>query len=124
VFWLDWPRPRLYARIEARVDAMFSAGLVHEVRRLLAEGVHFGRTARQALGYREVLEHLDGRRGLEATVALVKTRTRRFAKRQLTWLRSLSECRRVELVEPLCAQAVAARLIALARPSEQAEPRL
>jgi tRNA dimethylallyltransferase len=114
VFWLDWPRPVLYARIEARVDAMFDAGLVEEVHRLLAAGVHFSRTARQALGYREVLEHLHSTRDLAATVALVKTRSRQFAKRQLTWLRSLSECRRIELAEPLEADCVVARLIDLA----------
>lgn len=115
VFWLDWPRALLYQRIEARVDAMFRAGLVDEVRSLLDSGVHFGRTARQALGYREVLEHLQGERDLAATIALVKTRTRQFAKRQLTWLRSLSECRRIELAEPLDAARVAEQLIALAR---------
>lgn len=119
VFWLDWPRPLLYKRIEARVDAMFRAGLVQEVRSLLDSGMHFGRTASQALGYREVLEHLQGRRDLAATIELVKTRTRQFAKRQLTWLRSLSECRRIELAEPFHAERVAAQLIALARQPTQ-----
>ena len=51
------------------------------------------RTAGQAVGYREVLEHLQGLRDLPATIELVKLRTRQFAKRQLTWFRSLSECR-------------------------------
>src|SRR5690606_17246924 len=93
VFVLHWPRAVLHRRIDARVDAMFAAGLVEEVRRLATAGNGFSRTARQALGYREVLEHLEGRLSLEETVALVKTRTRQFAKRQLTWFRSLSECR-------------------------------
>lgn len=115
VFWLDWPRPVLYARIEARVEAMFAAGLVEEVRSLRSAGVQFARTARQALGYREVLEHLQGERDLPETIALVKTRTRQFAKRQLTWLRSLSECRRIELTEPFSAESVAAQLVCLAR---------
>ncbi len=115
VFWLDWPRPLLDKRIEARVDAMFRAGLVEEVRSLLDSGTHFGRTARQALGYREVLEHLQGMRDLAATIDLVKTRTRQFAKRQLTWLRSLSECRRIDLAEPFHADRVAAQLIAMVR---------
>lgn len=93
VFVLDWPRDELYARIERRVDAMFHLGIVDEVSRLLAQGRQLGRTAGQALGYREVLERLAGERDLDATIELVKTRTRQFAKRQLTWFRSLSECR-------------------------------
>lgn len=93
VFVLDWPRDELNRRIERRVEAMFSSGIVAEVSGLLAAGKTLGRTARQALGYREVLDHLAGQRGLPDTIDLVKTRTRQFAKRQLTWFRSLSECR-------------------------------
>jgi tRNA dimethylallyltransferase len=52
-----------------------------------------GRTARQAVGYREVIEHLEGRRSLAETVELVRLHTRQLAKRQGTWFRSLSECR-------------------------------
>ncbi len=97
VFVLDWPREALYRRIDARVEAMFAAGLVDEVRHLLSAGKRFGRTARQALGYREVLDYLDGRRSLADTVELVKTGTRQFARRQLTWFRSLSECRWIRM---------------------------
>jgi tRNA dimethylallyltransferase len=93
VFVLDWPHDELYARINARVDAMFAAGLVDEVRGLLARAEPISRTAGQALGYREVIEHLEGQRGLDETIELVKTHTRQFAKRQGTWFRSLSECR-------------------------------
>jgi tRNA dimethylallyltransferase len=93
VFVLDWPREELYARIAGRVEAMFRSGIVSEVGDLLARHKQFGRTARQALGYREVLEHLGGELDLGETIELVKTRTRQFAKRQLTWFRSLSECR-------------------------------
>jgi tRNA dimethylallyltransferase len=111
VFVLDWPRAVLYARIDARVQAMFDAGLIDEVRALTADGRELGRTARQALGYREVLEHLEGQRDLPATIELVARRTRNFAKRQLTWFRSLSECRWVEMKEPFDAEAVAALII-------------
>jgi tRNA dimethylallyltransferase len=97
VFVLQWPRDELYARIDARVEAMFAAGLVDEVQRLMARGQSFSRTAAQALGYREVLAHLRGEHALDATIELVKTRTRQFAKRQLTWFRSLSECRSVPM---------------------------
>jgi tRNA dimethylallyltransferase len=97
VFALQWPRDELMARIDARVDAMFAAGLVDEVRTLMNREPLLGRTASQAVGYREVIEHLKGARGLEETVELVKLRTRQFAKRQMTWFRSLSECRTVEM---------------------------
>ncbi|HEX4147425.1 MAG TPA: tRNA (adenosine(37)-N6)-dimethylallyltransferase MiaA [Pirellulales bacterium] len=97
VFVLDWPREQLYERINRRVETMFSDGLVLEVQELLQSGRRFGRTARQAVGYREVLEHLEGQRDLAATIELVQQRTRQFARRQLTWFRSLSECRRVPM---------------------------
>jgi len=93
VFVLDWPRHELYARIERRVDEMFAAGLVDEVRGLLARPEPLSRTARKAVGYREVIEHLAGRHGLAETIELVKRHTRQLAKRQCTWFRSLSECR-------------------------------
>ena len=77
----------LRRRIEARVDAMFQAGLVEETRRLLDAGLAQNRTAMQAIGYRQVVEHLRGERDLPATVALVKQRTWQFARRQITWWR-------------------------------------
>jgi tRNA dimethylallyltransferase len=107
VFVLDWPREQLYARIDRRVEAMFAAGLVAEVQSLLAAGLQLSQTARQALGYREVFEHLAGERDLAETIALVKTRTRQFAKRQLTWFRSLSECRWIAMAEPIDPAAMA-----------------
>jgi len=77
----------LRARIEARVDAMFAAGLVAETRALLERGLEHNRTAMQAIGYRQVVEHLRGERGLAETIALVKTKTWQFARRQGTWFR-------------------------------------
>jgi tRNA dimethylallyltransferase len=93
VFVLDWPREELARRIDARTEAMFAAGLVEEVRELVTGPHPPGRTASQAVGYREVIEHLRGERDLAATIERVKLRTRQFAKRQMTWFRSLSECR-------------------------------
>ncbi len=110
VFVLDWPKAELHARIERRVEAMFAAGLVDEVRRLLAGPQPLGRTARQAVGYREVIEHLEGRRNLAETVALVQQHTRQLAKRQGTWFRSLSECRFIPISDPLDAVEVAERI--------------
>jgi len=77
----------LHQRIENRVDAMFRHGLVAETDALLRAGLDRSRTAMQALGYRQVVEHLRGLRSLPETVALVKIRTRQFAKRQMTWFR-------------------------------------
>lgn len=77
----------LRRRIEARVDEMFARGLVAETQALLERGLAANPTAMQAIGYRQVVEHLGGVRSLVETVALVKTRTWQFARRQLTWLR-------------------------------------
>lgn len=95
VFVLSWSRADLQARMDARVDGMFAAGFVDEVRRLLARDQPLSRTAAQAVGYREVLDHLAGKRDFAATVQAVKTRTRQFGRRQDTWFRSLCECRPV-----------------------------
>jgi tRNA dimethylallyltransferase len=75
----------LRTRLDARADAMFARGLVDETRRLLQRGLEQNQTAMQAIGYRQVVEHLRGERGLAETIELVKTKTRQFAKRQLTW---------------------------------------
>jgi tRNA dimethylallyltransferase len=115
VFVLSWPRHVLYARIERRVEQMFAAGLVEEVRRLLARPEPLSRTARQAVGYREVIEHLQGHRGLPETIELVKLHTRQLAKRQHTWFRGLSECRLVPVSDPMDAAAVASRIVEAGR---------
>jgi tRNA dimethylallyltransferase len=74
-------------RIDVRVDEMFRHGLVDETRRLLERGLAQNQTALQAIGYRQVAEHLRGERPLSETIELVKIRTRQFAKRQLTWFK-------------------------------------
>jgi len=73
--------------IDARVDRMFARGLVQEVEELRKRGLEQNRTAMQAIGYRQVMEHLHGLRSLAETVELVRQRTRQFAKRQMTWFR-------------------------------------
>jgi tRNA dimethylallyltransferase len=93
VLWLELPRAELYARINARVECMFADGLVDEVRALRGLGRPLSREARQALGYKEVFAYLDGTATLPETIARVQTRSRQFAKRQLTWFRHLPECR-------------------------------
>jgi tRNA dimethylallyltransferase len=77
----------LRKRIDERVDSMFRQGLVAETEQLLTRGLAENRTAMQALGYRQVVEHLRGQRTLPGTIELVKIRTHQFAKRQMTWFR-------------------------------------
>jgi tRNA dimethylallyltransferase len=109
VFVLRRPREELHRRIEERVRAMVSGGLVDEVRQLTSVG-ELGRTARQAVGYREGLAYLAGEYDHDEMVARITYRTRRFAKRQGTWFRSLSECRFVDITGEVDAEAVAARI--------------
>ncbi len=113
VFALQRSRDELYDRITARVDGMFADGLVDEVRGLTTAGRTLGQTARQAVGYCEVLEHLEGRRSIEAAEERMKTRTRRFAKRQLTWFRGLSECRDLPIEGDMRAADIAAKVFEL-----------
>ena len=87
MFGLTRETADLHARINARVDAMFQNGLVAETERLLERGLAGNRMAMQAIGYRQIVEHLRGERSLSETIELVKTRTRQFAKRQMTWFR-------------------------------------
>src|SRR5207237_784278 len=87
VFALSPPRAELYRRIDERTEAHFRAGLVEEVRRLLAAGVPADSNALGAHGYRRVVEYLRGRRTLASAVAQTKLDVRHYAKRQLTWFR-------------------------------------
>lgn len=86
-FVLTDERARLYEKIDRRVDAMLDAGLVTEVRNLKAMGCTRDLISMQGLGYKEVLEYLDGECTLEDAVYRIKRDTRHFAKRQLTWFR-------------------------------------
>ena len=80
-------RAVLYRRIDLRVDLMLQAGLLDEIRALLARGVSPRTTAMQAIGYKEFFDALEGRSRLSAAADLCKQRSRNYAKRQLTWFR-------------------------------------
>ncbi len=95
---LNPPREALYRAIDRRVDAMFAAGLVEEVK-TLADSGGLSRTAAQALGYKEVLDHLDRAIPLEDTIIDIKRRSRHYAKRQSTWFKRVPGLFRVELGE-------------------------
>ncbi len=80
-------RAALYRRIDERVDAMMETGLLQEVLGLLDRGAREALTAMQAIGYKELIDYIDGACTLEAAVELIKQRSRRYAKRQLAWCR-------------------------------------
>jgi len=84
---LAWDRARLATRIEQRVHGMLAAGLLAEVEALLADTRGWSRTARQALGYAELADHVEGRWSLDQATAAIITRTRQFAVRQERWFR-------------------------------------
>ena len=97
VAWLSPPRDWLYPRINRRVDEMVESGLIEEVRGLLECDPPPGRTARQALGYKEIIDHLEDRVSLKEAVDTIKRHTRRFARKQTTWFRNLEECHELKL---------------------------
>jgi len=85
---LTMDREALYARTDARVDEMVASGLLAEVQRLLAQGYQDALTSMQAIGYKELVPVVAGESSIEDAAALIKQSTRRYAKRQLTWLRA------------------------------------
>lgn len=87
LFALTMDRETLYARIDRRVELMFEQGLVDEVRTLEGQGLAESHTASQAIGYKEVLQYLRGEISEREALTLVQKNTRRYAKRQLSWLR-------------------------------------
>lgn len=86
VFAINWDRKVLYQRIDKRVDIMFEKNLIEEVKQILKKYNKFP-TAMQGLGYKEVVEYINGNYTKEEMIEKIKTETRRYAKRQLTWFR-------------------------------------
>jgi tRNA dimethylallyltransferase len=85
------PRSELYDKIDTRVDVMFASGFEEEVRRILASGVPRDAHALRAIGYRQVVDYLNGSCDRDSAVHDTKAASRRLAKRQLTWLRGMRE---------------------------------
>lgn len=86
-FALHWPRKKLHQRIEERCDRMLQDGLIEETRQLLEAGYSPELQALQTVGYRQVIQYLHGEISREQMEKDFKTATRRYAKRQITWLR-------------------------------------
>jgi len=88
---LLWEKESLNSRINARVKQMIAAGWVDEVRGLLRQYPQLSKTAQEATGYRELIEHLQGRRSLEDAVEQIKIATRQLARRQMKWFRRFGQ---------------------------------
>lgn len=99
IWALTLPRDVLYERIDKRVDAMFEKGLVDEVRRLMQSGLDTSSTAGMAIGYKEVMSALSGEMGMTEARLLVKRNTRRYAKRQLSWIKRDGRARCINMAE-------------------------
>jgi tRNA dimethylallyltransferase len=113
VVWLDPDREWLRKRIGDRVDEMMRQGWLEETRELLQRTPKPGRTAAQALGYRELSVYLDGETTLEVTVEQIRTATRQFAKRQYTWFRNLEECKAITVAGHETPEDLANRVLGL-----------
>lgn len=137
VLWISPPRDVLHKRINRRVEAMFEEGLVAEVLRLTQRAKPISHTARQALGYKEILDWFEQRFPNQTLapeeaeqwitrdecrelIEIIQTRTRQFAKRQHTWFRNLEECRAIDVDGHESAAEVADRI---ASEMEATDPR-
>lgn len=90
---LDWDREKIYERINQRVDLMMNEGLAEEVSGLKQ---YRDLNALKSVGYTELFKHFDGEYDLDRAIELIKQNTRRYAKRQLTWLRNQSDTKWME----------------------------
>ena len=86
-FVLTMDRKKLYERIDKRVDLMFKMGLVDEVKSLMKKGYNKSMVSMQGIGYKEVIDYLNGETSMDECIAIIKRDTRHFAKRQLTWFK-------------------------------------
>jgi tRNA dimethylallyltransferase len=111
VAWIEPPRDWLRERIDRRVDQMMEAGWLEETRWLMQQTPSPSRTACQALGYRELIDCLNGFTTRDAAVEQIKISTRQFAKRQHTWFRNLEECRPMSIAGNETAESIAERIL-------------
>jgi tRNA dimethylallyltransferase len=110
-FGLTRERAALYQQINERVDYMFREGLVEEVRKILASGYDKNLNSLNTVGYKEVIDFLDGEINMETCVELVKRNTRRYAKRQLTWFRAEKNIHWLNLSEEVPLEETAKKII-------------
>lgn len=98
-FGLERNRQELYNEINQRLEIMIEAGLIDEVKSLLNRGYSKELRPLQSFGYREIIEHLEGKHDLQTAIESIKQNTRRFAKRQLTWFKADQRIRWINLSE-------------------------
>ncbi len=108
MFCIDHDRQILYDRIDLRVDLMIKDGLIDEVRRIMDMGYTKELNSMKGIGYKEIMDHLNGECTLDEAIENVKQGTRRYAKRQLTWFR---RDERIIMLKPETASAEAERII-------------
>lgn len=96
MLWLFRERKEIYSAIEERVEKMMLSGLLDEVR-FLSRHFNLSRTARQAIGYKELIDYLEGKVSLEEAVETIKKRTRNYAKRQISWFNNDSSFTPVDI---------------------------
>lgn len=97
IIGLTMAKKELFKRIDLRVDQMLVKGLLNEVQELLEKGYGSELSSMQAIGYKEIIEHLQGRCSLEEAVEQIKTNTKKFVKKQYTWFRAFKNVNWVEL---------------------------
>ena len=100
VFALNMPREILYDRINRRVDIMIEKGLIEEVKKLYKKYGEKLTTSMQGIGYKEVVEYLNGNCTKEEMIEKIKMETRRYAKRQLTWFRKIENIEWLDALQP------------------------
>ena len=106
-FWiLEQETDTLRKRINERVDTMIQAGWIEETKRLLEAGLRKNTTACQAIGYKQIMDHLDDQLSLEETISLIKTKTWQFAKRQRTWFRHQARGTKIQMVPGIRQQTI------------------
>ena len=97
IYGLNWKREVLYKNIEQRVDDMISNGLIEEIKYILDRGYSKSLNALNTVGYKEIIQYLEGEILLDRAVDLIKRNTRRYAKRQMTWFRKVEGIRWIDV---------------------------
>lgn len=115
MFGLTRPREELYARINRRVEEQIAAGLVEEVRRLMAQSLDEGHVAMQGLGYKEIIGYLKGRWSLQEAIRILQRDTRHYARRQLIWFKADPRIQWLDLSQYPSLQAATAPVVAAVR---------
>jgi tRNA dimethylallyltransferase len=96
-FGLNWDRKILYQNIETRVDEMINSGLIEEVSGILKSGYGKELNSLNTVGYKEIIQYLDGEISIDRAIELIKRNTRRYAKRQMTWFNADNRIRWFEI---------------------------